>query len=111
MTEQSVEALAEVLSRSAVRRLAEVGLRAAAGEDISVELRSWGLEAEYRGWETVVRGQVLTALIPGDPITCAACLGMAVAGTAWVWAFPGLLDEVNRLWREARREEGGKRRS
>jgi len=108
VTRQSAEALAEVLSRAAVRRLAEISLRAAAGEDVSPILRSWGLEAEYRGWETVIRGQVLTALIPGDPITCAACLGLAIAGPAWVRAFPGFLDEVNRLWKKARQEDTGR---
>ncbi len=41
---------------------------------------------------------VTVGIFPSDPVTCAVQLGFATAGELWVYAYPRLLDIVNKKW-------------
>ena len=71
-------------------------------------------------WETDTDGRKISAsltgpsgmrvgIIPTDPVNCSIILGMAIANMYWPQAFPGLLKEVNRRWKETQYSRAGKK--
>lgn len=75
--------------------------------EIARRARIWGLQVEEGDGQLTLRpwGGPVCGLSEGtDPINRAVILGMALIGPLWPYAFPSLLDTVQRLWKQRRKE-------
>ena len=93
----------------ASKRMAEQAIRFWRGDTQPVLdwLGSIGVDAKaaHGHWTLDGPSKIRCGLAPGgDPITVAVQFGFATAGMFWPQAFPGLLAEVNRLWKLTRME-------
>jgi hypothetical protein len=104
-------------------RIAEHAVALSAGGDARSQALTWLtsvgcrvdiLETDESGEATswVVDGLtgVRVGMGAGDPITMAVCLGLVLAGEFWPQVYPGLLERVDTLWRQARDRKGLARR-
>lgn len=76
-------------------------------QQLPIELKRLGLECEVfeKGECLVIRNEYMrVGLMESDPITKATQLGFAICGPLWASALPTLLEEVDREWRQRRKE-------
>jgi hypothetical protein len=95
-----------------VKKVAEMAMKAWGGDYDG--LRDWLLKIgakDYRdlghgAWSIVGPSGVRVGFSPSlEPTTCAIQIAIAVAGIWWPRVFPGLLEEVDRLWKAARKSQ------